>query len=127
MKRAEASQFMIQVDGPGRRLKIGYFATLLGDTGVKLDMTYGPLLINKEIGRYVLRGLATPAARKKAERLGGVAFFVDPDVASVRDTATCACGHVQDEHEVRGSNPEYPGSTACTVCDCCAFEEDHGE
>lgn len=35
---------------------------------------------------------------------------------------TCHCGHVQDEH---GDDPEYPGSTACSIegCDCIAFEK----
>ena len=40
------------------------------------------------------------------------------------DTDTCACGHVADEH---GHNPSYPGSSACLLCGCVAFEctEDH--
>lgn len=29
---------------------------------------------------------------------------------------TCECGHPQSDHE-------RPGSTACTVCECLAFEE----
>lgn len=35
--------------------------------------------------------------------------------------ATCTCGDVADEH---GGDPEYPGSTECTVdgCECLAFE-----
>lgn len=35
----------------------------------------------------------------------------------------CTCTHVADEH---GHDPQYPGSTACTVedCGCLAFEED---
>jgi len=35
----------------------------------------------------------------------------------------CTCGHVFDEH---GGDPEYPGSSACTIdeCDCTCFEED---
>lgn len=34
---------------------------------------------------------------------------------------TCTCGDVKDEH---GGDPDYPGSTACSVdgCDCIAFE-----
>ncbi len=33
----------------------------------------------------------------------------------------CMCGH---EHEAHGHDPEYPGSTACSVegCDCIAYE-----
>lgn len=35
----------------------------------------------------------------------------------------CMCGHVEDEH---GSDPEYPGSTACTIdgCKCVAYDPD---
>lgn len=35
----------------------------------------------------------------------------------------CTCGDVADEH---GHDPEYPGSTACTIedCGCAAFELD---
>lgn len=34
---------------------------------------------------------------------------------------TCYCGHVKDEH---GSDPDYPGSTACMIenCNCVAFD-----
>ena len=50
----------------------------------------------------------------------------------MNDLATCACGHVGDEH---GHDPDHPGSTACNVevgknadglpilCECIAFEE----
>jgi hypothetical protein len=43
----------------------------------------------------------------------------------LRAAPACVCGHVREEHDEAGSNPEYPGSTACTIdaCDCCAFEE----
>lgn len=33
----------------------------------------------------------------------------------------CYCGHSEEEH---GHDPAYPGSTACTECDCIAYEED---
>lgn len=33
----------------------------------------------------------------------------------------CTCGHSVEEH---GGDPEYPGSTACTMCDCIAYEGD---
>lgn len=37
------------------------------------------------------------------------------------DTTPCTCGHVRDEH---GGDPNYPGSTACSVegCHCIAYE-----
>jgi hypothetical protein len=32
----------------------------------------------------------------------------------------CTCGHAIEEH---GDIPEYPSSTACTECDCIAYED----
>lgn len=32
---------------------------------------------------------------------------------------TCTCGHALEEH---GGDPQYPGSTSCTECDCIAYE-----
>ena len=35
----------------------------------------------------------------------------------------CWCGHAIEDH---GGNPDYPGSTACTICgdgECIAFDE----
>jgi hypothetical protein len=31
----------------------------------------------------------------------------------------CICGHTIEEH---GDKPGYPGSMACKVCDCIAYE-----
>lgn len=39
-------------------------------------------------------------------------------------TDPCACGHAPEEH---GGDPEYPGSTSCTECDCIAYEADPEE
>lgn len=38
----------------------------------------------------------------------------------------CMCGHSEEEH---GHDPDYPGSSACTVedCDCVAYDPDHTE
>ena len=33
----------------------------------------------------------------------------------------CTCGHAREEH---GHDEAYPGSTACTECECCAYEGD---
>ncbi len=33
---------------------------------------------------------------------------------------TCICGHSIEEH---GHDPDYPGSMACTECDCLAYEK----
>lgn len=36
-------------------------------------------------------------------------------------TESCVCG---DAIEAHGGDPEYPGSTSCTECDCIAYEAD---
>ncbi len=38
----------------------------------------------------------------------------------------CTCGHSPEEH---GNDPQFPGSTACSVegCDCIAYESDGSE
>lgn len=36
-------------------------------------------------------------------------------------TQACVCG---DAIEAHGGDPEYPGSTSCTECDCIAYEAD---
>lgn len=51
-------------------------ASLLEPLGIELDRSYGPVPINPSLGRYVVRGSASPEARAKAERLG-VSFFSD--------------------------------------------------
>lgn len=40
----------------------------------------------------------------------------------MNDHDVCFCGHIWDEH---GGDPEYPGSTACTVKDCPCITFDH--
>lgn len=46
---------------------------------------------------------------------------VKPSGAIVTNTDPCTCGHAPEEH---GRDPEYPGSTSCTECDCIAYEAD---
>ncbi|MCI0483846.1 MAG: hypothetical protein L0Y78_04620 [candidate division NC10 bacterium] len=50
---------------------------LLEGTGIELDGGYGPVLIDPKLGRYVVRGTATPEARSKAEQIPGIRFFSD--------------------------------------------------
>jgi hypothetical protein len=38
------------------------------------------------------------------------------------ETMPCMCGHSIEEHH--GGDPQYPGSTACTECECIAYEAD---
>lgn len=52
-------------------------AVLFTGTGVVLDDGYGPHLIDPSRGRHVVRGEATPEARRKAEAIPGVQFFSD--------------------------------------------------
>jgi hypothetical protein len=35
------------------------------------------------------------------------------------NSEACACGHSPEDH---GGDPKYPRSTACTECDCIAYE-----
>jgi len=72
-----ATHFIIQVDKPGQKLDMTAIRALLEGTGIQLDSGYGPILINPKLGRYVVRGVATPEARSKAESIPGVRFFSD--------------------------------------------------
>jgi hypothetical protein len=78
MSRSKPVQrFIIQVDRPGKKFDMPEALTLFEGTGLELDEGYGPIPINPKLGRYVLRGLATPEARSRAERISGVRFFAD--------------------------------------------------
>jgi len=70
-------QFLIQIDRPGESLDLSTIEKLLKGTGVQLDRKYGPILINLNLGRYVVRGVATPEGRVRAEKISGVRFFSD--------------------------------------------------
>jgi hypothetical protein len=74
---ATGTSFIIQVDRPGQKLDMAAIRALLEGTNVQLDPSYGPIPINPKLGRYVVRGVATPEARAKAERIPGVRFFSD--------------------------------------------------
>jgi hypothetical protein len=36
----------------------------------------------------------------------------------------CSCGHAVEEH---GHDPKHPSSTACTECDCIAYEAEDAD
>jgi hypothetical protein len=55
---------------------------LLEGTGVRLDETYGPILVNPKLGRYVVRGTATTEAVAEARRIPGVQIFADAAIQS---------------------------------------------
>lgn len=59
------------------KLDMAAIGALLESTGIELDAGYGPILVNPKLGRYVVRGVATPEARAKAERIPGIRFFAD--------------------------------------------------
>jgi len=80
----ETSSVIIQVDRPGGKLAMEAVRKLLEGTGIELDATYGPIPVNLAIGRYVVRGKATPAARAKAEKIPGVRLFADARVQPMK-------------------------------------------
>ena len=71
------TRYIIQVDRPGERVDMTAIRALLDEAGVALDPDYGPISINPKLGRYVVRGLASPDARARAEQIPGVRFFAD--------------------------------------------------
>lgn len=73
---------MIQIDRPGEQLDVETLSSLLADTGVQLDMKYGPYLLNPQAGRYVARGTATPEAKRRLSELPGITVFSDPSIQS---------------------------------------------
>jgi hypothetical protein len=75
-----AIQFIIQVERPGKKLGMSDIQSLLEGTGIQLDSNYGPIPVNPKLGRYVVRGKATPEAKAKAERIPGVRFFADAKI-----------------------------------------------
>lgn len=82
--KPDMSAVIIQIDRPGRKLAMETVAELLEGTGVEIDADYGPIPINPAIGRYVVRGRATIAAKARAEKISGVRLFADARVQPVR-------------------------------------------
>lgn len=72
-----ATRYIIQVDRPGEQVDMAAIRALLEGAGVALDPAYGPIPINPKLGRYVVRGTASPDARARAEQIPGVRFFAD--------------------------------------------------
>jgi hypothetical protein len=71
------TRYIIQVDRPGERVDMASIRALLDGVGVTLDADYGPVPVNPQLGRYVVRGTASPDARARAEQIPGVRFFSD--------------------------------------------------
>ena len=72
-----ATRYIIQVDRPGEQVDMATIRGLLDAVGVAVDPSYGPVPINPKLGRYVVRGVASPDARQRAEQIPGVRFFAD--------------------------------------------------
>lgn len=71
------TRYIIQVDRPGELVDMAAIRSLFEGLGVALDLDYGPVPINPTLGRYVVRGSASPDARARAEQIPGVRFFAD--------------------------------------------------
>ena len=72
-----ATRYIIQVDRPGERVDMAAIRGLLDGLGITLDLDYGPIPITPPLGRYIVRGTASPDARARAEQIPGVRFFAD--------------------------------------------------
>jgi len=71
------TRFIIQVDRPGQRLDMSTIRELLEGTGIELDGSYGPVLIDPKLGRGRSAHHVPPEARSKAEQIPGIRFFSD--------------------------------------------------
>ena len=72
-----ATRYIIQVDRPGEQVDMTTIRALLDAVGVAVDPDYGPVPISPKLGRYVVRGVASPEARARAEQIPGIQFFAD--------------------------------------------------
>lgn len=81
MKGQTLNRFLIQIERPRAPLNMKTARSLLEPAGVKLDKSYGPICVDAKLGRYVVRGTATPKAKSKAEKIAGVQFFFDGKVS----------------------------------------------
>jgi hypothetical protein len=73
----ESQSVLIQVDQLDQKPDLSTVKSMLEGTGVQLDDSYGPIAINPTLGRYVVRGTATPEAMEKAKQIPGVRLFAD--------------------------------------------------
>ena len=81
---ADRTRFIIQIERPGQKLGMDDVSELFRGTGVELDASYGPVLVNPSLGRFVVRGLADARARKRAEAIPGVTLFADAKIKPAR-------------------------------------------
>ena len=79
----EEARYLIQIEQPEARADLTSIRRLLEQSGVRIDLSYGPYDVDPKRGRYVMRGWATPEGRKKAETIPGVRFFADARVQPI--------------------------------------------
>jgi hypothetical protein len=70
-------QRMLRVVLPGKEATFEQIESLLSETGIQLDRTYGPFQLNSA---YVVRGTADPEAFERAKKIPGVEIFGDPSI-----------------------------------------------
>ena len=74
-------QFIIQVHLEDQH-DLDEMKQALEESGVTLDVSYGPYNVNPREINFVLRGWATPRSRSAAEEIPGVRFFGDPKLSA---------------------------------------------
>lgn len=87
----ESQRYIIQIDLPPAassktaRVNVATLQRALAGTGIQLDPSYAPVCINPQQQRFVVRGLATTAAKQRAEKKLGpvVKFFADGRVQTL--------------------------------------------
>lgn len=76
---------MLQIEWPHpAKLTLRDAKELLGPTGIELDETYGPILVNPQARRFLVRGMATAEATDKARAIAGVGVFADTPIKPMR-------------------------------------------
>ena len=76
-KSTPNEQFIIEIESPHTKLDMLTVQKLLKDSGIKLDLQYGPFLINPKLGHYVVRGFGDIESQQKAKQIPGVKLFRD--------------------------------------------------
>jgi hypothetical protein len=79
-KRARPGTVLIQIERPGESLAMDDAVSMLAGTGLELDRSYGPILVNPRLGRFVVRGSGDAGARARAAAIPGVTLFADPRI-----------------------------------------------
>jgi hypothetical protein len=74
---------LIQIQSPDKKLDMASVQNLLKDTGIDVDVNYGPYLVNPQKGNYVVRGTATLEAQEKSKQISGVTIFSDSGVGPI--------------------------------------------